>query len=314
MPLIKSLSLKIAMPLFLISSIGWAALPRAIDTTHADNCSRYYYPMYGAPTCITGINSYNTGYYSTGTAPSGHIFQTGQINQNTGNPCIYIGYVQWQTTNIRYAEITLSDPDSGQEKVFASGLYGSAPAPWLESGKTYVFNLINLDYGQPVRIDSVQLNLQGLGCTPPGTAFNNGSGYYNSQTSSSYPATNNSSNSGILYNDYIRSQPSSIGVTTGNSNSGNSSGNSPGILFNDWARQNSQTYSAGNVPYTCTNSNCYNNGTPYNGTTGNTSGSSGILFNDWIRMNGSALPSSNPNNPNSTIYYNNSIANTYRNY
>ncbi len=129
---------------------------------------------YGNSSSMNVYNNYNPGYnYNTGSdySYSGNYYPSyssnnnayynsqpfyqnayGQISQQggmypTGNPCLYNAGITWSTQNTNYAQVTVRNPDTGVEELFASGLSGSQNANWIQPGKQYRFTLWNSGSG-----------------------------------------------------------------------------------------------------------------------------------------------------------------------
>ncbi|MEX2052717.1 MAG: hypothetical protein WD898_00615, partial [Candidatus Paceibacterota bacterium] len=50
--------------------------------------------------------------------PSGQIWKDSLV-EKIGNQCLYTSRVGWSTQNVDQAKVTVRDPDTNQEKVFA---------------------------------------------------------------------------------------------------------------------------------------------------------------------------------------------------
>lgn len=92
---------------------------------------------------------------------------SGQISASLGGQvigeCLYTGHVNWSTTSVNEAMVTVSDPDLnsnsyyGNDKVFSWSTASSQTVPWIEPGRPYRFTLWQVNPGS----EGQQMTFQG---------------------------------------------------------------------------------------------------------------------------------------------------------
>jgi hypothetical protein len=243
-----SLGFKIAVLLFIPLLFAFALLPRQTETVEA----AFHYG-YGNSYSPFG-NSQFQGYL-----PTGQIYQYGQLTP-TSTSCLSSAIIEWNTQNVSNAQVTVRDPDSGIEKLFASGTYGSQNASWISAGKPYTFTLWSMDRNSPSYI--AQIMVQGTSRASCNASQNNYTQNNYSQNpnygttqgysySNNYPANQNTQ--GDIYNICGLADPASEyalqhcsgGYSNSNQNYSSNYGN------NGYSNTNSLTYTT--TPQTQTN-------------------------------------------------------------
>jgi hypothetical protein len=123
----------------------------------------------------------------------GQIRQAGQLTRNNSE-CLYTAQLQWTTQSVNAVQVTVLNPDNGEEKLFSGDLNGNATAPWIAPGKSYRFTLWDTSNGQKNWLSQTWVSGNGLSC---GSSYNGYTGNYNynyQNTGSNnlpYPVTGN---------------------------------------------------------------------------------------------------------------------------
>jgi hypothetical protein len=184
------INFKISVILMAVFVVLLFLAPRAINLTTADHCymnTNYNYSasnpcyFYQQPLSHTSQN-----------IPSGQIYTSGQLlplDDATG--CLWNQTISWNTQNASQVQVTVRDPDTGMEKLFAADTNGSAAAPWLAAGKMYTFTLWSTNQGQRHMLGQTTIDLRGFKCglqhghrkTPHTHSQHHSSQFYNYQSS-----------------------------------------------------------------------------------------------------------------------------------
>ncbi len=98
------------------------------------------------------------------TSPWGRLWLSNQLTRTNASDCLYTAGISWITIHVTNAQVTVLDNQTGQEKLFASGINSTASAPWIALGQSYRFSLWNQDTQQ--RLDEFWVSGDGLSCTP----------------------------------------------------------------------------------------------------------------------------------------------------
>lgn len=97
--------------------------------------------------------------------PSGNI--SGQVGGRVAGQCLFTGTVNWNTSNMNSVDVTVRDPETGEEKLFAANPNGSGETPWLTPNKNYRFTLWNTSNGSRQHVDEFWMQVGPLDCSTP---------------------------------------------------------------------------------------------------------------------------------------------------
>ena len=161
-------------------------LPRITNISLASDC--FWVWQNNQYTCQQYNTTQAPQYYTqhantTKQNPWGQIWQQGPLTR-INNQCLYSTAIGWQTAGTSQVQVTVMDPDNGQEKLFAGAVNGQMNAPWISPNKSYRFSLWDLDNGQKTILGSLYISGWGLNCGVP----DNGQ-YYPANPSTAYPGT-----------------------------------------------------------------------------------------------------------------------------
>jgi hypothetical protein len=197
--------------IFLALVLGLGLIPRTINRLSADHCL-YDATSFNCPhthnSFVSGANQTNSGYpgmcsvlethsvyyqkYCRGASvaqnpnvssatpyPNDYFYSPNKNFQHlyysrpepSGNNCLYTTIIDWWSYS-PLSQVVVTDPTTGQNKVFASGQKGSQLVTWLEPGNIYHFVLMDLSINPPRQVNEIWIAMPWQDCSANTNTYN----------------------------------------------------------------------------------------------------------------------------------------------